>query len=470
MNPMQLAACVAVLAGLGACAAPPRPPADPTATLPAAWQAPLPHEGRPADLADWWRQLGDPVLPGLVEAAQAASPGLASGLARIAEARAARVAAGAAYGPMLDANASAVRADQPGQPLATTVQAGLQATWEIDLFGRGGAALAAAEARQASAQAGWHAARVSVAAETALTYVGLRACERQLAVARQDAASRAETARLVRLSAEAGFAATGTAALARASAAEGAARATQQLARCTAERQALAALTGLDDAALRARLDAPWQQPASLPGTIQSLPAEVLRQRPDLYQAEQAVAAASAEVGAARADQRPRITLAGQIGTARVQAAGVDLSQGTWSIGPVMVTLPLLDGGRRAAAEAAAVARYDEAVALYRAQVRQAVREVEEALVLLASARARQADARTAAEGYRASFTATEARQRAGLASLIELEDQRRVALAAETALVELDREQLAAWIALYRAAGGGWSRATHLTATTATP
>lgn len=469
MNSLRLAAGLAVVAGLTACAAPPRPTTDPAPPLPAAWQAPLPHDGRPAELADWWRQLGDPVLPGLVEAAQAASPGPASALARIAEARAARVAAGAAYAPQLDAGASAQRADTPGQPLATTVQAGLQAAWEIDLFGRGSAALAAAEARQASAQAGWHAARVSVAAETALAYIGLRACDRQLAVARQDAGSRAETARLVRLSAEAGFTASGTAALARASAAEGAARVTQQQARCSAEQKALAALTALDDAALRARLEAPWQPPASLPGAL-ALPAEVLRQRPDLFQAEQAVVAASADVGTARADQRPRITLAGQIGTARVQSAGADLSQGTWSIGPVAVTLPLLDGGRRAAAEAAAMARYDEAVALYRAQLRQAVREVEEALVLLASARARRSDARIAAEGYRASFIATEARQRAGLASLIELEDQRRVALAAETALVELEREQLAAWIALYRAAGGGWSRPAPATAARTAP
>jgi outer membrane protein TolC len=93
------------------------------------------------------------------------------------------------------------------------------------------------------------------------------------------------------------------------------------------------------------------------------------------------------------------------------------------------------------------------------------VREVEEALVLLDSARERSEDARVAVEGYRASFAATEARYRSGLASLIELEDQRRAALAAETALVSLQRERLAAWIALYRAVGGGWSRPGEATA-----
>ena len=123
------------------------------------------------------------------------------------------------------------------------------------------------------------------------------------------------------------------------------------------------------------------------------------------------------------------------------------------------LTLPIFDAGRRAAAVDAAQARYEEAAALYRARVRQAVREVEEALLALDSARARNEDARVATEGYRASFTATEARYKGGLASLVELEDARRTALAAETALVALQRERVAAWIALYRAAGGGWSR-----------
>jgi outer membrane protein TolC len=90
---------------------------------------------------------------------------------------------------------------------------------------------------------------------------------------------------------------------------------------------------------------------------------------------------------------------------------------------------------------------------------------VEEALVNLESARSRSEDARIAVEGYRASFAATEARYRNGLASLVELEDQRRVALAAETALVSLQRERVAAWIALYRAVGGGWARPDETTA-----
>jgi multidrug efflux system outer membrane protein len=138
---------------------------------------------------------------------------------------------------------------------------------------------------------------------------------------------------------------------------------------------------------------------------------------------------------------------------------GVNTDAQTWSIGPVAVTLPLFDGGRRAANVDAAKARYDEAVTLYSARVRQAVREVEQALVNLDSARLRMEDANTAADGYRASFVATQARYSSGLGSLVELEDARRTSLAAETALVNLQRERIAAWIALYRAVGGGWAR-----------
>ena len=142
-----------------------------------------------------------------------------------------------------------------------------------------------------------------------------------------------------------------------------------------------------------------------------------------------------------------------------MHSGGASNDAQTWSIGPLAVTVPLFDGGRRAANVEATRARYDEAVAQYASRVRQAAREVEEALVNLESARLRMEDARTAADGFRSSFAATQARYRSGLGSLVELEDARRTALAAETALVSLQRERVAAWIALYRAVGGGWAR-----------
>lgn len=460
MKRLQRIAAGAAALWLAGCASP-GPPATAAAQAPPQWYASLPHDGKLADLASWWQQFNDPLLVELIESAQTASPTVASAASRIRQARATRVAAGAALLPTLDAVASAARGNtQPPVPLATTTQAGLQTAWEIDLFGANRSAAGAAQARLDAAHAGWHEARVSVAAETASSYVSLRTCEQQLTVAANDARSRAETARLAQLSARAGFTAPATAALARASAAEGAARATQQRAQCDVELKALVALTALPEPQLRQKLARPWIEPSYATAlAVTAVPAQVLAQRPDVYQAEREVAAASAEVGSAQAQRFPRLSLAGSIAAGSVRMGGVTTDLQTWSIGPLAVTLPIFDGGRRAADVEAAQARYQEAAALYAARVRQAVREVEEALVNLESARLRNEDARTATEDYRVSFAATEARYRGGLASLVELEDARRTALAAETAWVALQRERIAAWIALYRAMGGGWSR-----------
>ena len=192
-----------------------------------------------------------------------------------------------------------------------------------------------------------------------------------------------------------------------------------------------------------------------------SVPADALAQRPDVFSAGRDVAAASAEVGQ-RADARATrsLALSGSIGAAQARALGATVTLDTWSIGPLSLSLPLFDSGRRAANVEAAQARYAEAAALYRAKVRQAVREVEEALVNLHSSAARQGDAQAAVDGYRAAFTGTEALYKNGLASLPDLEDARRTLLSAEISRVSLQQERRAAGVALYRALGGGWTPA----------
>lgn len=459
MKNLQCIGAAAAVLWLAGCAVT-RPSATAHVEPPPQWYAPLPHNGKLSDLSSWWQQFDDPLLVELIESAQTASPTVASAASRIAQARASRIAAGAALLPAVDAVGALARGnDQPPAPLAATAQAALLAAWEIDLFGGNRALAEAAQQRLDAAHAGWHEARVSVAAETANSYVSLRTCEQQLVVAGNDARSRAETARLAELSARAGFTAPATAALARASAAEGAARVTQQRAQCDLEVKSLVALTTLAEPQLRQKLAQPWREPAPAAAlVVNAMPAEVLAQRPDIYQAQRQVAAASADVGSAQAQRFPRLLLAGSIaaGVARTGGATTDLQ--TWAIGPLTLTLPLFDGGRRAADVDAAQARYEEAVSLYAARVRLAVREVEEALVNLDSAQLRTEDVRIATENYRVSFEATEARYRSGLASLVELEDARRTALVAEITWVALQRDRAAAWIALYRAMGGGWA------------
>ncbi len=438
------------------------PPVDPPteAPPPAAWQAPAAAAGtRSAELARWWQQFDDPLLAALIDRAQVQSPSLAAARTRIAQARATQAGASAALAPRLDATASAQRGRfEPSVPLASTRSAGLQASWEIDLFGANSAARDAASARLASAEAGWHDARISVAAEVAGAYLGLRACEAQRTLTRSDAASRNETARLNDLAANAGIQSPANAALARASAAQGRSLATQQAALCDSAVKGLVALTATDEPALRAELagaTARLPQPAQL--GVASVPAEALAQRPDLIAAEREWLAAASDVAGAERQKLPRVALSGNIAAARVASGGFTDSGSVWSIGPLSVSLPIFDGGTLAANADAARVRLDEARTGYRATLRQAVREVEDALIALHATAARNDDARIAAEGFDASYRATEARQRSGLASLFELEDARRSALVAQSVLIDLQRERVAAWVALYRALGGGW-------------
>ena len=424
------------------------------------WQAPVPHQGDVAVLSDWWATQGDPMLVALIDAAQAVSPTVASATSRIAQSRASREVAGATLLPRVDAGLNSTRGKtSPLFPQNTSTQLGLQASWEADLFGANAAARDAAQARLEGSRAQWHDARVSVAAEVANQYLNHRICERQLVVLKSDAESRAESLRLTQLAADAGFQPPATAALARAGAAEGRARVAQQRAQCDLTVKALVALTGWSEPRVRAELADSHGPGPFRPSVLEVLPAQLLMQRPDLFAAEREVAAASADLGAARAQRYPRLTLSGSVGRLRFVSSTINTEVTTWQVGPVAFTVPVFDGGRISANIDAARARYAEAAAVYRARARQAVREVEEALVILDSTAARQDDAKIAVDGQRAFLAATRERYRGGLASLFELEETRRNALAAELSLVALERERQSAWIGLYRAAGGGWDR-----------
>lgn len=438
-------------------------PASPVA---AAAKADLPHQGSVKELSNWWQSLGDPLLVELIASAQAASPSVTAAASRIAQARSAVVNTGAASGPNLSAAASASRGvSQLNVPLASVGQVGLQASWEIDLWGGNRAAQDAAQARLAGSQAGWHEARVSVAAEVANTYLNLRTCELLVNVAKDDVTSRTETSRLTSLLAKAGFTAPANAALARASNAQSQSMLTMQRTQCDMQVKALVALTTLSEPQIRQKMALNANQAGVLSAyiatnkiAIPALPAQLLAQRPDVFAAQQEVAAASGDVGSAQAAKYPRLGLSGSVGLQSIRSGGVGVNGATWSIGPVSLTLPILDGGRSSAAVDLANANYEAATANYGAKVRGAVREVEEVLLGLQSAADRLGDAAIATEGYGAAFVASEARFKSGLGSLSDLEDTRRTALAAKTAMLNLERERSAAWVALYRAVGGGWT------------
>ena len=466
---------VSVLAGCAVSS----PPGTVDVAVPPQWIAAVPratsgagvaHSASLSGLSQWWQLQNDALLVELIDAAQRVAPSIIAARANIAQARATRNISGGALLPSLDGVGSASRGSLAqsgggvagGTAVSTTAQLGLQASWEVDVFGKNAAKRDAAQERLMASQALWHDARVVVAAEVAGQYYSLRSCEKQLAVTALDAQSRAQTSRLTALATQAGFGAPAVAALARASAAEGASRLTQQRAQCALIVKALVGLTAIDEPLLaqklaRSLLESPDGQAQQPIVNLASVPAQAVGQRPDVYSAARDVSAASFDVGSAAAARLPRLTLAGNIGTGRSRVSGITQSFDTWSFGPLSLTLPLLDGGVSRGNLDIAAARYEEAVGKYQSVVRLAVREVEEALVNLQATADRASDTETAADGYRASFAGTEARYKAGLASLVELEESRRTLLAAQSALLSLQLERRNAWIALYRALGGGW-------------
>jgi NodT family efflux transporter outer membrane factor (OMF) lipoprotein len=458
-TPYRLPALLATAALLAGCATP-RLPSAPSQPPPPAWQAALPHGGDAALLADWWRRFDDPLVAELVRDAQTASPTLAQALARLAEARAGVRSSQAQRWPSVNAAAQAQRGSSAASNFAASTQSsiGVDAQWEVDLFGATRAEIAAAQARSDQAALGWHAARVSLAADTAGSYVALRACEAQLQVLEQDAASQKQSAELTREKVRVGFEAPANGALADGAAADAANRAIAQRADCDALVKSLVVLTGQGESALRARL-APGTAKLPQPGlfAVAALPAQLLQQRPDIAAAERAVVAAAADVGVAEAARWPRLTFSGTLSASALRAGGSTIDGTAWGFGPQLV-LPLFDAGARAAREDAARARYEQARAALDSDLRRAVGEVEEALVRLDAAMRRESEAQKAAQGFIDFFNAAEQRWRIGAGSLIDREDARRTALSARNALLAVQRERVAAWITLYRSLGGGWT------------
>lgn len=474
-RPGRMALTLAVALALTACASVDRQTVAESAKPAPQWYAALPHGGSVEQLSRWWEQLSDPLLVRLLEAAQKESPSIAAAASRMAGAYAVRVQAGSGQLPNVDFNAGKQRSVSTPNfttlPI-TTQQAGLQMSWELDVLGRVQAGKQAAQVRLDSAVANWHDARTLMAAEVALTYLNYRFCNALLAHSETELTSRNESARLAELTEKAGLMAPGASALVRSAAEDTANRVLAERKDCESMVKAMVALTAIDEPQLRRELDDHRKHADRLLAdmswldrlfNIAQIPGQVLAQRPDIFMAQNDVIAAAYDVDAAKAARYPRLSLNGFVGHARSTIPGTGAMSGTnamhvWTAGPLALSLPILDWGTRGAQVDAAKARYEEASLGYRAKVRQAVREVEDALLHLQNTADRLKSAQRSAEGYRRAFAATEARYKAGLANQSEWGDARRARAAGDRSLLAVQRERLIAWIELYRAAGGGWS------------
>lgn len=457
---------LAMASGLTACAGM-GPPAEHTVqsveiTLPKVWYAPpLPHQGQTASMTDWWTRLGDAQLPALIADAQRGSASIMTARAQVFAARAALAGADSATLPQVALEAGAYRGVSASAPLGTGMNAGLQASWALDVWGQNASSVRQASAQAAAAQAGWHEARVLMAAETAQLYLGWRSCLAQKAVIDSDRASRSVTAQSAADTERAGLLAPATAALARAGQADAESRLAQQNRQCEQQFKGIVALVGADEPRLRERLGSATALPdPTVAGSVLSVaavPLEVIRQRPDVARAQQELVAAAEGVGVARAALWPSLSLTGNLLRNRFTTDGESTTFNTWSAGPLTLNLPLIGRAGLNASSEAASARYEAAALGYANVLRRAIAEVEQSLVALEALRTQLATSQQAVAGYTRSFEATEARYRVGLANLNELEEARRLKLNADSGAVALQLDHLNTWIALYVALGGGF-------------
>ncbi|PCG14883.1 MAG: RND transporter [Sphingomonas sp.] len=433
-----------------------RAPAPDAAAVapPPAWRTAL-GPGAPIR-ADWWQGFGDPQLTALVERALANNVDVLTAAARVEEARAAEALARAQLLPQIGGTVP----ETQGQTLtafgttsrAIGAQPGVNASYDLDLFGRLRQASRAARAQLLATEAARDTVRLATAAAAASGYVTLRALDQRLAIAQATLAARQDALRIARRRFEAGYSSR-----LEYRQAQGEYAATQQLVPAaqlaiTRQENALSLLTGDAPRAIARGLAL---DRIAAPAIPDGLPADLLRRRPDLYQAEQTLVAADRTLDSQRAAMLPNLSLTGSAGL--VLSTALAQPQAIFSLG-ASILAPLFDGGRLRAQERAATARRDQAAFAYRRTALTAFREVEDALagVRRTGEQARAlGDQATAARGALQNATN---RYRAGYSGYLEQLDAQRNLLTAELALVQTEADRLSAYVALYQAMGGGWS------------
>lgn len=442
-----------LMTAMGGCAVGPEY-RQPEVKLPQAWNAP--QSGSSSDIAGWWQRFNDPGLNALIAAAQKDNPSIDKAVAAIDKARAKRLTAQSGFLPEVDLKASNKSSGsyKNSSGVTRTSSALLDASWELDLVGKTRRAEQSASALLAAREADLRAAQVSLTAEVAADYVEYRAARLKQQYYEEQAASQEKTCELTAIAAQAGFKAPADAELAKASAASTRSNAIAQQAECDLLVKSLVALTGLSENDVRQQLGAGAQNLAEPQGLkIEAVPANLLRQRPDIIAAERELASSSALIGVAEAAMWPSLSLSGSVGLTSTQGAP---RTAPWAFGPSL-NLPIFSGGSIRAGIKSAKADYATAEADYKQTVRAAVKEVEQALVKLDSSKQRVEQEETSAQGYQAYLKASEINWRSGGASLLDLETARRAAIAADVSLLELKENRLLYWISLYKAVGGAW-------------
>ncbi len=448
------------LALLAACAGPTLQ-APQTPTLPATFvQAPAAlAAGEPVAL--FWRGFNDSELDALVAEALQANSDVRLALARVQEARALARLAGAGDTPAVGLGASAARVRSPdgngGSRTGNEFGAGLEASWEIDLFGRRGEEKRAALADLRAGEAQVLATRLLVAGDVARYYFELRGLQERLRVARESLQTQQEALKLVKARQDAGR---GTAldterATALVLGTEASVPALELQLLLT--RQRIAVLLGQQPQALDARLGAVKALPGL--GTLQlasiGSPEQLLRRRPDLIAAEQQAAAAAARVGQAHKARFPSLTLSGTLGVNAGRLGDLGNSAAfVYNLG-AQLAYSLLDGGANSARVDAAQARYQAALVQYDRAVLLALEDTEGALAGYTRYQQQAQSLFGAAVAAEKAAEIARGRFSAGVSDFLAVLDAERERLSARERLAQAQTAAAVSVVSVYKALGG---------------
>jgi NodT family efflux transporter outer membrane factor (OMF) lipoprotein len=464
---------VALLAGvllLNGCAR--ARPTQPEIVAPPSWSAAGPDTVQSAtgDLSQWWTRLGDPVLSDLIAQALKKNTSLRTARANLREARAERSLAAANRFPTVTGtiSGSGSKSNSTSGSTGGTVSAELDASWDPDVFGAKRQALRAADADLATTAANFQSTQVALVAEVATDYVGLRSYQARLEIARRNEASQTETLQLTEWRAQAGLVSSIDIEQARSNLEQTRATIPTLETSAAESKHELSVLLGLGPGALNTRLATSAPIPSAPNSLMVGIPADTLRQRPDVRAAEQKIIAETARLWQKDAARYPTFSLSGSFileellgeTTVGVITGGTFTStSGTSATGSGLgsITQTFFDRGRIRQQIEIQDAVQEQAVISYESSVLSALQDVENALVSFQNSRHRLEALNQASEAARNAAQLAQNRYSAGLIDFQTVLDTERTALNIEDSVAQTQADRATALIQLYKALGGGW-------------
>ena len=444
----------------------------PELTVPADWRTGPAHETSLADVA-WWEVFNDPALQELIRIGVEENRDVQIAVARVFEARAhlgvARAAlfpqvnAGADYGytrpysknSLLLRNLPKAPGSSVDAPTGDVYRADVDLTFELDLWGRLRRATEAARAELLASEDAWRSVLITLVADIARTYFDLLEFDRELEIARRTLETRRTSLDLQRRRADQGLSTQLDVQRAAAEVAVAAAAVPDVERRIAQTENAVNLLLGRNPGPVGR--GAPLDTQRVSPEVPAGLPSALLERRPDIRQAEQAMIAANARIGEAKAAHFPRISLTGLFGVESVSLSSLFKGASrVWDIGPTL-TVPIFTAGRISNTVRASEARQEQALVQYRQAIERAFREVDDALIFHRKVREIRAEQEARVTATRQALYLANLRYERGLSTYLDVLDQERQLFRAELDLASTTRDQLTAVVQVYKALGGGW-------------